>query len=313
MHKAKSKIRREGEIRMVKDKVGFIGLGAMGKPMARNLIKRGIETIVYDVREEPVKELEKLGAKFAGSTKEIGSLCDFVIIMVNNTAQTEEIILGDEGILSSMGKGSIIVIMSTVDPLLCQRVANIAQEKGIGVIDAPVSSSITAGAKGVGGGGPKGAETGTLTIMVGGKKDLFERCRYVLEAMGSQILHVGDIGTAQAVKLASNSIVYATAVATAGGIALAAKAGINLERFLEIIRSNAANSWVAHNWEHWRKKAKPEGKISLGITYKDLGLALDLAKAWGISLPLGEIIAQLDIAKIIEHTEKLCSEVPDGN
>lgn len=280
---------------MLREKVGFIGLGAMGKFMARGIIEKGIDTMVRDLREEPVKELENLGAKVAGSAKEIGALCNIVIIMVADTAQADSVILGEEGVLSSMKGGSVIVIMSTVDPLFCQKVAQMAERKAVSLLDAPVS------------GGPKGAETHSLTIIVGGEKSLLERCRYIFEAMGSEIFHVGGTGAGQVIKIANNSIILATVIAIAGGIALAAKAGVGLERFLEIIRATSANSWVAHNWEHWRKKGRGD-KDSLYITNKDLRLTLDLAKDLGICLPLSQSIAQLDIGKIIESTEKMANE-----
>ena len=278
---------------MAKDRVGFIGLGKMGKFMAQGLVGRGIDTVVRNLhRQEPVRELERLGAKAAGSAKEIGALCNIIIIMVRDTSQAEEVILGEEGVMNRVREGSIIIIMSTVDPLFCHRVAKIASEKGVGVSDAPVS------------GFPKAAETHTLTIMVGGEKDLLERCRYIFEAMGNRVFHVGGIGTAQVIKIAQTNIVFATAIATAGGIALAAKAGVELKRFLEIIQTTAADSWIAHNWEQWSKKGK-ENKSSLDDSYRKLWMALDLAKAWGISLPLSEVIAQLDIGQLIDFTEKL--------
>lgn len=282
---------------MSKDKVGFIGVGEMGKPMARGLIEKGIDTVVYDIREEPVKELERLGARIARSPREIGALCDIVIIMVVDAAQAELVILGEEGVLTSAKKGSVIAVMSTVDPLFCERAARIAGEKGVGFLDAPVS------------GGQKGAEAHTLTLMVGGERHLLERCRYVFEAMASNIFHIGGVGTGQAIKIANNSIVHAILIGTAGGIALAARAGVRVERFIEIIQTTKAKNCVAQNWEFWRNKGRPEGKASLYITCKDMRFALDLTKAYGLSLPLVEAIAKLDIAKIIACTEELQPKV----
>jgi 2-hydroxy-3-oxopropionate reductase len=282
---------------MPKDKVGFIGLGVMGKPMARSLIESGIDTMIRNFRRpEPVRELERLGAKPAASVKEIGALCDIIIVMVGDTGQAEEVILGEEGLMVSMKKGSVVVIMSTVDPRFCGKVEKVAKERGVGVLDAPVS------------GFPKGAETRSLTIMVGGEKDLLDRCRYIFETMGNRIFHVGGFGAAQVVKVAQTNIFFAIAVATAGGIALAAKAGIGAERFLEIIQTTAANSWIAHNWEQWSRKGR-ENKASLEDSYRKLKLAVDLAKGSGISLPLSEAILLLDIGKIIDETERLSKEV----
>jgi 3-hydroxyisobutyrate dehydrogenase len=251
--------------------------------MALALLKKGIDTFVYDSAGERIKELEILGAKAASSGHEIGVLCDYVVVMVRDTAQVEAVLLGKQGVLESSKKGSIILIMSTVDPLFCQRTEKIAAVKGIGLLDAPVS------------GAPKGAEAQNLTIMVGGEKYLLEKCRPILEAMGNRIIHVGGIGMGQVAKIANNSIVLAIAIATAGGITLAKKGGVEADRFLEIIQSSTASSWVAHNWEYWRQKAS--GKTTdFGITYKDLHLALDLAKSIGVPLPLSEAIGQLDLS-----------------
>ncbi len=275
---------------MSKEKVGFIGLGVIGKPMAQNLLKGGIDILVYDIIPERVRELERLGAKGAKSAKEIGAASDIVIIMVRDTSQAEEVILGKEGVLEAAREGSVIVIMSTIDPLFCQRAEKVAAKKGVGMIDAPVT------------GGPGGAETRNLGIMVGGTEYLLERCRYLLEAMGNRIVHVGGIGMGEVVKLANNSITTVIAGATAGAIALATKAGVDSEKFLKIVQSGTANSWIAQNWDFYRKKAKV-GPTELAITYKDLRLALDLAKAYGVPLPLSEVIAQLDMTELIASLE----------
>ena len=278
---------------MAKHKVGFIGVGDMGKPMARGLIEKGIDTIVYDIRKEPLKELETLGAKVAGSAKEIGSLCDIMITMVVDIAQIEAVFLGSDGALTSAKEGAIIVVMSTVDPFFCKKLAQKAAEKRVGFLDAPVS------------GGQKGAEAHSLSIMVGGEKHLFDECKSIFEAMGKNIFYVGEVGTGQAIKIANNSIVHAFLIGTAGGIALAAAAGVKVERFLEIIQTTTARNWVAQNWEYWSKKGKPEGKASLYITWKDIMHARDLAKAYGLSLPSVEAAAKLDLAKLIEYADQL--------
>ncbi len=281
------------EVTMAKHKVGFIGVGDMGKPMARGLIERGVDTIVYDIRKEPLKELEALGARIAASPKEIGSLCDIIITMVVDIAQIEAVFLGSDGALTSAKEGSIIVVMSTVDPFFCVKLAKIAAKKRVGFLDAPVS------------GGQKGAEAHSLSIMVGGEKHLFHECRSIFEAMGKNIFYIGEVGTGQAIKIAINSIVHASLIGTAGGIALAARAGVKVERFLEIIETTTARNWVAQNWEYWSQKGKPEGKASLYITCKDIMHARDLAKAYGISLPLVEAAANLDLAQVIEYADQL--------
>lgn len=276
-----------GGYKMTKETVGFIGVGEMGKPMAQGILEKGIDLVVHDIREEPVQELAKLGAKVARSPKEIGARCKINIIMVVDTAQAEEVILGKEGLLTSSQEGSVIVVMSTVDPFFCERAAKIADQKKVELLDAPVS------------GGRKGAEAHTLTILVGGKESVLEKYRYVFEAMGRNIFHVGKVGNGQVVKLANNSIVHAIVIGTAGGLALATKAGVSKERFLEILNTSTGRNWPAQNWDFWHNKATPAGKGSLYVTQKDIATVRDLARAYKLSLPLVEILPDLDLAEII--------------
>jgi 3-hydroxyisobutyrate dehydrogenase-like beta-hydroxyacid dehydrogenase len=276
---------------MAKETVGFIGVGEMGWPMAKGILDKGIDLMVHDIREDPVKELKKLGAKVAGSPGEIGANCAITIIMVVDKAQAKEVIQGKNGILTTAKKGSMIVAMSTLDPFFCQEMAKIAAEKGVGFIDAPVS------------GGRGRAEAHTLTIMVGGEESLLKKCRYVLEAMGNNIVYMGKVGNGQVMKLANNSIVHALLIGTAGGLTLAAKAGIPAERFLKILDTSTGRNWVAQNWDYFWSKGTPEGKGSLYVTKKDIAMTRDTARAYGLSLPLVEILPDLDLAEIIKNTQ----------
>lgn len=272
---------------MARDTVGFIGVGEMGGPMARGILEKGIDLVVHDIREEPVRELVKLGAKVARSPKEIGARCKITIIMVVDTAQAKEVILGKEGLLTSAPEGSAIAVMSTVDPFFCERTAKIAAEKKVDLLDAPVS------------GGRKRAEDHTLTILVGGEAKVLEKYRYVFEAMGNRIFHLGKVGNGEVMKLANNSIIHAIVVGTSGGFAMARKAGIPEELFFQILDTSTGRNWVAQNWDFWRNKATPEGKGSLYVTQKDISMARDLARAYGLSLPLVEILPDLDLAEVI--------------
>lgn len=282
---------------MLQEKVGFIGLGTMGKPMAENVLRKGFDTVVYDVRSEPVSALKKLGAKVARSPQEVGELSNIVIIMVRDSTQAEKVILGEKGTLNGVKEGSIIIVMSTVEPSFCEKMAKIAMGKGVGLLDAPVS------------GGANAAAARTLTIIVGGEEHLVKKCHPVLEAIGNRIFYVGSIGMGQIVKLANNIISHSSYFATTEAIALVTKAGISLERFLEIVRVSSGNTWAAQNqnWHSWwsRKMKVPGGQDSMALVYKDLHLALDISKSLGINPTYLEAIAQLDITKLI-------SNVPSG-
>ncbi|NIM05045.1 MAG: NAD(P)-binding domain-containing protein, partial [Armatimonadetes bacterium] len=175
-------------------KLGFIGLGNMGKGMALNLVKAGYPLTVHDIRPEPVQELVKAGAKAAPSPRELAENSEVVITIVTSSPHVEQIMFGDNGVLAGMKKGGIIIDMSTIDPIVTRKVAEAAAGKGIDMLDAPVS------------GAPPKAADGTLSIMVGGKKEIFDQCKPILEVMGENIFHVGDVGMGEVVKLANNLI-----------------------------------------------------------------------------------------------------------
>lgn len=267
------------------EKMGFVGLGNMGKPMSKNLLKAGHPVVVFDIREEPVKELEAFGAKPAQSPKEVAGASDVVFSMVLDDLQTETVILGKEGILQVAKKDSVIIITSTVSPSLCKRVANEARRKGVGVLDAPVS------------GGSMGAEAGTLTIMVGGDGKLLKRCRPILEVLGKIILHLGSIGMGQVAKAANNAMLHHNIFGAMEGLNLAIKAGIKLERMLELVRSSTGNSWAIEHWDHY-SSLKKKGPPALDIPYKDLKIAIDIGKEVGIDMPLASFCLQRDLYRL---------------
>ena len=269
-------------------KVGFIGLGDMGKPMAKCLLRAGVPVAsCYHIRREPLEEIVNLGATEVSSPEEVARASEVVISMVRDEAQTSEVLWGQKGVMSGAKPGTIILIMSTLSPLFCQKAASEAGKKGVGMLDAPVS------------GGSPAAEAGTLTIMVGGKEQLLEDCRPILEAMGKNIFYLGDIGMGQAAKLANNVIALAGICAATEGLALGVKAGVDLDRMLEIVRVSSGNSWVI---EHWKlisalKKAYKPG-APLDIMYKDLELALDMARELQVDLPIAALATQLDVGRL---------------
>ena len=268
-------------------KVGFIGLGAMGKPMAKNLVKAGYETIVFDVRQEPMAELEQLGAEKAESPKELAIASEVVITMVRDDTETEAVMYNKSGVLEGAKSGSTIMITSTVTPSLCQRLAKDAAKTGVGVLDAPVS------------GAAAGAEAGTLTFMVGGDENAFRKVRPVLEAMGKNVFYFGSIGSGEVAKLANNIILMDHFFAATEGLAFAIKAGIKLDKILEMVKRSTGNSWVIEHWDvvtAMRQQRRAGGR-AFDLIYKDARLALEYAKTIDMELPLLSTCLKLDICE----------------
>lgn len=256
-------------------KVGFIGLGEMGKGMAINLA-RCVNLTVFDIQPAPVEELKKLGARAAISPAEIAETCDHVFTMARNTAQTEGIIFGRDGLWNSMRSGATIIITSTIDPHFVRQVSEKAVPKGIKVLDAPVS------------GGARGANAGTLTVMVGGEETTFTECLPLFEAVGKSIFHMGGIGCGLAAKLANNAVWYMNRFALKEGLRLGSEAGIDYQKLLEMIRVSSGGSTVANAWEILRNH--PMKNID-----KDISLAMDLARASGVKLPVLGLTSQLPV------------------
>jgi 2-hydroxymethylglutarate dehydrogenase len=271
------------------EKIGFIGVGNIGQPMAETLIRKGFEVWVHDLRDEPVAQLERLGAKRAKSPKELGSLCNPIIVMVRNTAQAEAVILGKDGIMEGAKRGTLILLMCTVEPSFCRGVAKVVAEKKVGLLDATVS------------GGTKGAQEGTLTIMVGGEEEFLKKCRHVLEAMGKNIFYVGGIGTGQIAKLANNLANYANWVGAAEAVALATKAGVKLEKLIEIISVSTGDNWAIRNWPSLRDRKIREGE-HVEVNYKTMRAQKAAAKELGLHLPLLEFMYQLDLLEMFRGT-----------
>ena len=274
-------------------RVGFIGLGNIGKPMAVNVATAGFELMVYDVREEPLKELAALGATVAHSPREIGAHGEIIELVVVDDAQVEAVTLGEGGVLSGARPGSVIAIHSTVHPKTVRKIAELAQARGVGVIDAEVS------------GGERGAQAKTLCYMVGGDKALFERCRPVFATSGANIFHLGDLGSGAIAKLAHNLIVYVNMLAASEGMRLAEKAGLDLKALQEVVHASAGQSRVADNWLQQRRLKEvytsgPQGLMQL--IHKDLRLALELGHDLGLPLP-GAALTQQLIDRVLDIKE----------
>ncbi|MFQ5933034.1 MAG: NAD(P)-dependent oxidoreductase, partial [Dehalococcoidia bacterium] len=199
-----------------KERVGFVGLGIMGKPMAANVTKAGFPVTVFNRTASKVEELRAEGANVAGSPKEVARQSDVTITMVSDSPDVEEVILGPSGIIYGVREGSVVIDMSTISPQVTQNIANELSNKGAQMLDAPVS------------GGSWGAVQGTLSIMVGGEKETFDRCMPIFEAMGKRIIYTGSHGMGQVTKLVNQIMVGGTLAAVCEGLLFGAKAGIDL-------------------------------------------------------------------------------------
>jgi len=262
-------------------KIGFIGLGIMGKPMAQNLIKAGYELTVYDIVAERMNDLTKAGARQGTSSKDVASKSEIVITMLPNSPHVREAVLGPGGVLEGAKRGTILIDMSSIAPLASREIAAKAQEQGVAMLDAPVS-----------GGEPK-AIAGTLAIMVGGPEETFEQVRDILARMGSFVTRVGDIGSGNIAKLANQIIVALNIAAMSEAMVLATKAGVDPEKVFQAIRGGLAGSAVldAKMPLALQGNFKPGFRIELHI--KDIANALDTAHELGVPVPLSGVVMEI--------------------
>ncbi|HZT98572.1 MAG TPA: 2-hydroxy-3-oxopropionate reductase [Ktedonobacteraceae bacterium] len=261
--------------------IGFIGLGIMGKPMARNLMKAGYKLVVYNRSQAPVKELAADGAAGADSPKAVAEQSDVVITMLPDSPQVQEVMTGENGVLGGAKASTLVIDMSTISPVVTQELARLAQERGVRMLDAPVS------------GGDVGAQQGTLSIMVGGSAEDFEQARPIFEVLGKTIVHVGGTGAGQVVKACNQIVVALTIEAVSEALVLGSKAGVDPAVILKVLSGGlAANrvmevrgpNFLQHNFQ-------PGFKIALH--HKDLGIALSAGREYGVALPVTAIVDQM--------------------
>jgi len=266
----------------MKKQIGFIGLGVMGKPMAKNLMKAGYSLCVYDIVQEPVKELVASGAKAARSAKEVGEKSEIVITIVPSSKEVKEVYLNEDGVLAGIKTGSIIIDMSTIDPIVSQEVAAAAQKKNVEMLDGPVS------------GGQGGAIEGTLTIMVGGKEEIFKQCKDILAAMGKNIFYCGPVGSGEISKIVNNMVLAICMQATCEGMILGAKAGVQPKTLFEIISKSSGQNWALNTYMPKKAfKGDFEPGFMVDLMYKDLGLAQNLASAYKVPILFGAEVRQI--------------------
>ena len=261
--------------------VGFIGLGIMGRPMARNLLKAGYPLVVHSRSAGPVEELVRLGAKSAKNPQEVAERSQVIVTMLPNSPDVEAVALGPHGLHEGVTAGTIFVDMSTISPLVSQKIAAELQKKGVRMLDAPVS------------GGEKGAMEGTLSIMVGGDRAVFDEMLPIFQALGKTITHLGPIGSGGFVKLANQIIVAINLTAIAEALTLAGKAGLDRELTIKALSGGLAGSrcleqkapnYLAHEFT-------PGFKVDLHL--KDLGLIMEAGRALGVPLPTTAVVQEL--------------------
>ncbi len=263
------------------EKVGFIGLGIMGKPMAKNLLEAGHELVVYNRTAEKAEELAGDGATVAGSPKEVAEQSDVIITMLPDSPQVEEVLAGEGGVLEGIREGSLIVDMSTISPVVTRDLAAKAGEHGASMLDAPVS------------GGDVGAIDGTLSIMVGGSEADFERAGPLFEAMGKTITHVGEVGAGQVVKAANQIVVALTIEAVSEALVLGSKAGVDPAKILDVLGGGLAGNKVMEVKREKMLGHSFDPGFKIELHHKDLGIALATGREYGVSLPVTAVVDQM--------------------
>ncbi len=255
-------------------KIGIIGLGDMGSGMAANLIKNGFKLSGFDVREDRLKSLEQLGGIPANTCQEVAEKSDIVFVMVLNGQQVKEVVLGDAGLLKGLRPGSTIIITATINPSEVKELEKPILNRGINLIDSPVS------------GGKSGADNGTLTLMSAGKMEVFEDCNLVLEAIAQNIFHVGEeIGIGQTVKAALQALIGASFTAIFESLVLGVKAGVKAETLYEVFGASGVSSPLFKNAAKLIMERRFKGTGShIGTMYKDLGISMNMAKENGVAM-----------------------------
>lgn len=268
-------------------KIGFIGLGIMGKPMSKNLLKAGYSLVVYDINNDAVKEVAAAGAEAGKSSKDVAAKSDIIITMLPNSPHVKEALFGENGVIDGAKTGAIVVDMSSIDPMVSKEIAIKLKEKNITFIDAPVS-----------GGEPKAID-GTLSIMAGGPEKIFNEVKDILSKMGSSVVLVGDVGSGNVTKLANQIIVALNIAAMSEAFVLATKAGVNPEKVFDAIKGGLAGSTVLNAKAPMvlNRNFKPGFRIELHI--KDLMNSMDTAHKLNVPLPLtGQVLEMMQALKV---------------
>ena len=290
-------------------KIGFIGLGIMGKPMAKNLLKAGYTDLLVNNRSQaPVQELEAAGAKGA-TQQEIGEQCDVVITMLPNSPQVKEVMLGANGVASHMKPGAVFIDCSSINPVASKEIYAELQKKGVEMLDAPVS-----------GGEPKAID-GTLAFMVGGKQEIFDQCKPILEKMGSSVVLCGGIGAGNVTKLCNQTIVAVNIAVLAEAMQMGQMCGVEPQKIFEAIRGGLAGSTVMNAKAPMMMDQNFEPGFRIDLHIKDLKNVVDAASAVDAPIPLTQAVLEMmkvlhkdgcgscDHSALLKYYQKLTGEV----
>jgi 2-hydroxy-3-oxopropionate reductase len=266
------------------ERVGFVGLGIMGKPMATNLMDAGYKLTVHNRSPEKANELGEAGASVANSPKEVAENADIIITMLPDSPQVSEVVAGEEGVLEGITEGSLIVDMSTISPVVTEELSEAVKEKGASMLDAPVS------------GGDVGAIEGTLSIMVGGEEADFHRAKPLFEAMGKTITHVGPVGAGQVTKAANQVVVALTIEAVCEALVLGSAGGVAPEKILDVLSGGLAGNKVMEVKREKFLSHRFDPGFRSELHHKDLGIALAAGREYGVVLPVTAIVDQMLLA-----------------
>jgi 2-hydroxy-3-oxopropionate reductase len=263
------------------EKVGFIGLGIMGGPMASNLVEAGYELVLYNRTKEKAEKIAGDGTRIAETPREVAEESDIVIAMLPDSPQVQEIVAGEGGVLEGIREGSLVVDMSTISPVVTRELAAQIEERGAGMLDAPVS------------GGDVGAQGGTLSIMVGGGEEDFERAKPLFDAMGQTVTHVGPSGAGQVVKAANQIVVALTIEAVSEALVLGSKAGVEPAKILDVLSGGLAGNKVMEAKREKFLDHSFDPGFRIELHHKDLGIALAAGREHGVTLPVTAIVDQM--------------------
>jgi len=263
------------------NRIGFIGLGIMGKPMSQNLLKAGYEVTVYNRSRPAMDVLAAAGAKTAGSPKEVAQKSDVVITIVTDTPDVQQVMLGPGGVIEGARKGLKVIDMSTISPNATRKMSAELAKAGVTLLDAPVS------------GGDKGAREATLTIMVGGPEDAFQECLPILQAMGKKVVRMGDSGAGQLTKLANQILVVGNMIGVCECMVFAKKAGLDQKKVIDSLSAGAASSWSLVNLGPKAVDGDFAPGFKVKLLQKDLKLVLASANEMGVGLPGSSLGHQL--------------------
>jgi len=263
---------------------GFIGLGTMGAPMARNILAKGHELVVFDVVAQSMSSVTLAGARAAASPRDVAQRADFIITMLPDSPDVERVAAGPDGILAGIRAGSVYIDMSTIDPATTRRIGAQVRAKGAEMIDSPVGKTADA------------AVAGTLTLMVGGDAAVIARCRPLLDCMGTDFFHCGELGAGQTMKLLNNLLAQALGAASTEALVAGVKAGLTVDTMLRVLRTTMAwNNQLAIAMPKRSLVGNFEPGFMMKLAHKDCRLALQMVDSLGVDAPVGRAtLASLD-------------------